>query len=99
MAWEEKAALLSLAAAPKPRAWEVARLAALLRDWLRRELAREVEPCTEEMRGPKQALSSWGPSRVLGLPRFLFTSPLSVRGSWRPRWPITGRPIIWWTWL
>ena len=33
-------------------------------------------PCTEAIRGTKQALSSSGPSSVRGRPRFLFSSPL-----------------------
>merc|ERR1719431_941933 len=35
-------------------------------------------PCTEDILGTKHALSSSGPSKVRGRPRFFFSSPLTL---------------------
>lgn len=100
--------MMGLARGSNPEDWKVREgVPALDNDWLRIEgewvpgmedPLTPPAPCTEAIRGPKQALSSSGPSRVLGRPRFLFSSPFTDMKLFselvRPVEAVVGRPII-----
>jgi len=100
--------MMGLARGSNPEDWKVREgVPALDNDWLRIEgdwlpgmedPLIPPAPCTEAILTPKQALSSSGPSSVLGRPRFLFSSPFIamklLSELLSPLEALVGRPII-----